>query len=482
MINKIIAEYGKSFNDLEKEIYLCACKMGCKFLSEVLEGLDAKLSRERDKGKYRHKGKKKTSIKTIMGEVEFSRAIYKSIDDKGSTSFTYLLDEYLDLKTIGLMSASLTEKIVENASKLSFRNAAKNITKLTGQTISHGGVWNVIQSLGARLQEKETEQVNIFNQRGSTGQKEVPVLFEEADGVYIKTQGKSRIKRQKGIEMKVAVSYEGWKETAKDRFELVNKLAYVGIENASIFRRQKEAIIGFNYNTDEITMRILNGDGASWIKHEIDENVHYQLDPFHKYQAVVRSVKDRKHRSEIKKLLQKNKIEETLLYIKKLALITEEIKESEKIMNLYNYFQENKEGLLPYNERGLNIPKSPEGLIYRNLGTMEHNICDIIAQRMKHRKASWSIGGAQNLGKILAAQASKRLSNVIAEFSDTVLQIDNSIFEHQVLSAGKAPKKDGKGCDGTVSKGSVPLLNAALTNGRKAILKIFAGKFYGGFC
>ena len=75
MINKIIAEYGKSFNDLEKEIYLFACKMGCKFLSEVLEGLDAKLSRERDKGKYRHKGKKKTSIKTIMGEVEFSRAI-----------------------------------------------------------------------------------------------------------------------------------------------------------------------------------------------------------------------------------------------------------------------------------------------------------------------------------------------------------------------------------------------------------------------
>ena len=27
-----------------------------------------------------------------------------------------------------------------------------------------------------------------------------------------------------------------------------------------------------------------------------------------------------------------------------------------------------------------------DGIEYRNLGTMEHNICDILAQRMKRRK------------------------------------------------------------------------------------------------
>ena len=40
---------------------------------------------------------------------------------------------------------------------------------------------------------------------------------------------------------------------------------------------------------------------------------------------------------------------------------------------------------------------------------MEHNICDILAQRMKRRKMSWSIRGANNLAKILAEKASKRM-------------------------------------------------------------------------
>lgn len=30
---------------------------------------------------------------------------------------------------------------------------------------------------------------------------------------------------------------------------------------------------------------------------------------------------------------------------------------------------------------------------------MEHNICDVLAKRMKGRKMSWSISGADNLAK-----------------------------------------------------------------------------------
>ena len=47
------------------------------------------------------------------------------------------------------------------------------------------------------------------------------------------------------------------------------------------------------------------------------------------------------------------------------------------------------------------MPTAPEGLGYRQLGTMEHNICDVLAHRMKGRKMSWSIDGADNLSKIL---------------------------------------------------------------------------------
>ncbi len=55
---------------------------------------------------------------------------------------------------------------------------------------------------------------------------------------------------------------------------------------------------------------------------------------------------------------------------------------------------------------------------------MEHNIYDILAQRMKGRKMSWSISGANNLAKILAKKASKRIYNVINEVCSGVISED----------------------------------------------------------
>ena len=473
MIDIIVDEKDLSFNRLEKEIYAFGCKVACEMLKNILEALDKKIAEERDKSIYRHRGGRNTSIKTLMGEVEFSRVIYEGKDDEDRKSFIYLLDELLGFDTIGQISTNLAEKIVENASITSYRNAADNITELTGQGISHGGVWNVVQALGQKVREEETELAKAAEKNQLCGGKEVPVLFEEADGVYINIQGKDRPKSGKKLEMKVAVAYEGWKEVSKNRFELVNKVACAGFEDISEFYKIKEAMISREYNVDEIRMRILNGDGAAWIKHGIDDTVHYQLDPFHKHKAILKSVRDGEQRKTILKLLNSNEINEALAYIAGLANDTEDEKEQKKLKDLYSYFKENRDGLIPYQERGLDIPKPPLGIEYRNLGTMEHHICDIIAQRMKHRKASWSIEGANNLGKLLAVKASKRLNEVVERHSKIVLPEEKTIEIIQILSSSKAPKKDGKGKDGNIHKGQRPFTNYPVTNGRKAIRSMF---------
>ena len=479
MSSIIVNEKKLSFNSLEKEIYKKACEMACNALSNILEDQDKKLANERDKSKYRHKGRRKTTLKTLMGEVSFGRNVYEHIDVEGRKSFVYLLDQHLGFDTIGLISTNLAEKVVENASITSFRNAAKNISELTGQSISHGGVWNVVQALGEKVKEAETNYVESLERNQLHGEKEVEILFEEADGVYINIQGKDRPRSGKKLEMKVAVAYEGWKELSKNRFELVNKIAYAGFENASMFYKKKEAMIAKEYKVDEIKMRILNGDGAAWIKHGMDDTVHYQLDPFHKNKAILRNVSDRVQRKRILKLLSENKIEDVLVYIDVLANSVEDERTAKKLRDLYTYFNENKHGLIPYQERNLDIPVPPEGLIYRNLGTMEHHICDIIAQRMKHRKASWSINGAGNLAKLLAAKASRQLHDVIEKFSKIVLSEEKTIEIIQTLSVAKTPKKDGKGKDGNIQKGSIPFSNCSVTNGRKAIRNIFSMKGFG---
>jgi len=474
MINIIVDEMGLSFNRLEKEIYDYGCQVAREILKNILEEIDNRLAEERDKSEYRHKGTRDTTIKTLMGEVEFSRVVYESKDDEGRKIYKYLLDELLGFDTIGQISTNLAEKIVENASITSYRNAADNITELTGQSISHGGVWNVVQALGQKVKEEETELAKAAEKNQLRGEREVPVLFEEADGVYINIQGKDRPKSGKKLEMKVAVAYEGWKKAGKDRYELVNKVACAGFEDAPEFYKRKEAMIAREYNVDEIQMRILNGDGAAWIKHGIDDTVHYQLDPFHKHKAILRNVKEVEQRKSILELLNGNKIDESLEYIAGLVNNTEDEKEQKKLKDLYSYFKENRDGLISYQERGIEIPEAPIGLEYRNLGTMEHHICDIIAQRMKHRKASWSIEGAGNLGKLLAAKASRRLNEVVEKYSKIVLPEEKTAEIIQILSASKAPKKDGKGKDGNIHKGQIPFTNYPVTNGRKAIRSMFS--------
>lgn len=108
-----------------------------------------------------------------------------------------------------MISTNLAEKVIENASITSYRNAAKNVTELTGQSISHGGIWNVVQALGEKVKEHEAKQVKAVERNKLCGQKEVLILFEKVDGVYINIQGKDRPKSGKKLEIKVAVANEG---------------------------------------------------------------------------------------------------------------------------------------------------------------------------------------------------------------------------------------------------------------------------------
>lgn len=472
MSDNILTENGINFNEFERNFFIAGCELACEAFGGVLEAIDKRLAGERDRMRYRHKGTRRTTIKTLMGEVSFSRAVYEFMTDEGEKAFVFLLDEYLKMDTIGAISSNLAEKIAENASITSFRNTSKNVTEMMGQSISHTGAWKVVQRLGAKLGKEEERLIQAREQNQLSPQKEVKVLFEEADGVYINIQGKDRPKDSRKLEMKAAVAYEGWKEVSKDRFELVNKTTCVGFESAAAFRKKKEAMLAAIYNLDETDYRILNGDGAAWIKNTADDSVIYQLDPFHKHQAITRKIKDKGHRESILRLLNENKIDEMLTAIDALANSAEDEKQEKRLRELYTYFNENKNYLIPYQQRGITLPPPPEGIIYRNLGTMEHHICDIIAQRMKHRKASWSIEGAENLGRLLALKVCKKLHEAVQKLSKTVLPNEQSYAIMEELSAAKAPKKDGKGNGGNIRKAHRPFADCAVTGGRQAIKKM----------
>ena len=124
MMKSIVDENLVSFKMLEQKIYDYVCELGRLITQQVLESYDAKLAESRDKKTYRGKGKRKTSIKTVYGEVEYRRTVY-----------VYLLDEAMQMDKIGLISTNLAEKIAMTVTEAPYRVTAETISNTCGQTI-----------------------------------------------------------------------------------------------------------------------------------------------------------------------------------------------------------------------------------------------------------------------------------------------------------------------------------------------------------
>ncbi len=478
-MSSIVEEKLISFKELEQKVFKYICELGCEITRVLLESYDDELAASRDTKQYRDKGGRKTSIKTVYGDVEYCRRVYRTTLEDGEKAYVYLLDEAMQMDKIGLISTNLAEKIAMTVTESPYRVTADVISSTCGQSISAGGVWNVMQRLGERISEEEDYAVEQMNADQSEGKKEIPVLFEEMDGVWLNMQDEHH-KKMKKQEMKVFTMYEGWdaEKEKQNRSTLVEKTMLAGMEKSTEFHEKREACIRKKYNADEIGQRILNGDGGGWIKEPYDSEVIFQLDRYHVYQEILRKISDKKAQKEIRELFDADKPNEMLEYIQIYATSVEspdeKDKASKKAMELYNYLNNNREGLLPYDKRGIKIPEPKEGIIYKGMGVQESQNCTVITLRMKHRRMRWSVGGANNLAKALYRKENKELNETIERYTDGLIFTMQMQKIVETLSAAKAPKKDGKGNSYVdVFNAHMPLLEAMQTASRKAFKRAF---------
>ncbi len=308
----------------------------------------------------------------------------------------------------------------------------------------------------------------------------MPVLFEEMDGVWLNMQDE-RHRKMKKQEMKVFTMYEGWdaEKEKRGRSTLVEKVMFAGMEKSPEFHEKREACIRKKYNGDEIGQRILNGDGGSWVKEPYDPDVIFQLDRYHIYQEILRKISDKGAQIEIRRLFDEEKTEEMLEYIEVYATSVEspdeKDKKSKKARELYQYLNNNKEGLLPWQKRGTAIPEPEEGILYKGMGIQESQNCTVITLRMKNRRMRWSVKGANNLAKALYRKENRELVETIDRYTDGLVFTEQMQEIIETLSAAKAPKKDGKGNRyADIMNRHMPLLDAMQTASRKAFKRAFS--------
>lgn len=444
----ILSENKISFNEIEKNIFKMACETAQKFTKELLERIDDELAEQRDHRKFRDKGKRKTTIKTVFGEVEYSRRVYQSKSESGKIIYVYLLDEEIGMEKIGLISTNLVEKIVCQVSESPFRVTSRSITETRGQSISHKGVWNVVQALGETLCEKEEATVKEMEAGLAKGEKEIPVLFEEMDGIWLRMQGKNAAKAPKK-EMKVATCYEGWDANSKNASRLACKTVIAGMEKSDEFLKKREAQISSIYNTDEIVQRILNSDGGTWIKDPYEPDVIQQLDRYHVVKEIRAKIAHQDYNRQLQKLLRDKEIDKLIeavqIYADSVATGEEIDPLSDNAMELKKYLKNNKDHLLRYHERGLRLPKPPKGIVYKSMGVQENQNATVIAIRMKHGRKRWKEHSANNMAKLLYHNENGDLLEAVRHFTDGYVSEELLTQSCEILSAGKAPKKDGKG-------------------------------------
>ena len=413
-------------------------------MAEHLEELDEALAETRDKKQYRDKGRRRTVLKTMLGEVEFSRRVYVAEDDAGMKEHIYLLDEALGIDTPGQISPMLSEMVATAACESTYRETARQVSELTGQTISHQTAWSITQGAGGRVRAREETLAAQARHDKGAGKLESKLLYEEADGIWLKLQGRDRKSYGPSREMKAAIAYSGVKQNGKRR-RLADKVACAGFDNVKDFIGRKEGVIASVYCTDEIELRVLNGDGANWITAN-NEAAVYQLDPFHRNKAIREYVNDPELQKIMTDLLYAKDIDLLLTVVEASINSTIEPDEQEKRQKLLNYFSNNKEGLTPYYRRGEKIPPVNEGLAPARCGSMESNIFTLIGNRMKGRRACWSIRGADNLAALLCLKHTGRLADVLTTLGPIVPA------DYEPMPVGlrprEVPERVGKGYNG----------------------------------
>ena len=437
MFEEIVTNKEIKFNDLEKKIFKFVCGFGCMILKLILEAYDRKLMNARDTKKYRHKGLRGNTIKTIMGEVEYRRVMYE-IEENGIKKTVYLLDEKLHINVEGKVSENLIEKAVEIVPITdSYRKAETVIKETTNATLSFEAIRKLIVKVGDKITKKEKEERKLLDKKQLVaGLKEITALFEETDGIWINLQGKDRQKRlekQKEkcekekkefnskmkikTELKLHVMYEGWKKD-DSRHALVNKQYIAGIMKPKEIKKLRDARVYQQYNEKSIKMRVINGDGAKWTKGITASGGFYQKDQFHIMQEIVRDV-PKEYRNKIKELVNKKQYDKIQATIEGLKYeVGGEYKAVKKLNKLQSYLSN---GLERYQDK-VEVPEAPEGIEYRNMGTQESQIFSKLKKRFCSGRKAFSEHGANGLAKVCVLSEKFKIEEL-----ETEIPIDTSV-------------------------------------------------------
>jgi hypothetical protein len=407
-------------NQWEEESFNIGCQKAREEAVKRLTQIEQRLHECRDKS-WKVVGFRERTLLTRFGEITIKRRLYKN--NNGENCF--LLDEYMNWRPNQSATPSLTSAVVDSATKLSFRDVSEEVEKYTAGVISSSTVYCLLTRVTQGAIEAEKRQHKSWYKEGNippAGERKVSILYMEADGLWIRLQREE----EKHYELKSAIAYEGWERHEDDSYSLINKKVYCHGDDSIPFWELAGIHFDRYWDFGSVNLIVLGGDDANWInagEREMGYCVR-QLDGFHLLRCCCRGWE--KGLEIYSSIRNGDKAE----IVKVLGDAKERTgKASEK----------ERKHILRVLDRGIDWRKKvttmeiPEGA--RGLGAMEGNESNLFSDRMKDRGMSWTISGAQRMGKAIELTRNGELNNFVGFRPKMERRADQSlsfdIFSHK---------------------------------------------------
>lgn len=333
---------------------------------------------------------------TPFGKFSIRRRLY-SVKDM---EYHFLLDEHLNWTPYVRRTPDTTQSLVSSCTKSSFREVSKQHSscELSKSTI-HSTLQRVAESC---MQYEKQEHASCFGEGDlpPSGSGKSPILYTEADGIHIRLQREKdkHGNRRKHYELKNCIAYEGWERLPQrqERYRLVNKKVYCHGTPDIPFWDGAGLMFHRYWDLSHTDLVVLGGDDADWIDKGMDAmgTCVRQLDSFHLARYCRRGWKEGK-----------------VVYdaLRSGVMVSGRLHEREG-----KTAQKSRDYISRHQTQGIDwrvkidaefpIPKDARGL-----GTMEGNESHLFSDRMKDRGMSWTIKGAQHMGKAIQLVANDEL-------------------------------------------------------------------------
>lgn len=483
---KMITDEKVNFNSLEENTYKKVMKLGRELIIDNLRMLDNLIKQYRDKEIFKVKDFQRTTIKTKLGEIEFSRRRYE-MEINGIKKCIYLLDELLEINCIGQYSQSVVEMIIREITKKSYRETAKTVSEDTESQITYTAVRKIVLELGEKIKNLEEEKIKLYEEGKIEGTKEAEYIFCEHDGIYIKKQKAKKEKKKKkhkekkfkknrskknknGIELKIAVIHEGKEARYENDFKLKNKIIVGTVGKAKQLKRIEDTAIGTTYKEYVIKKIIINGDGADWTGSIVEGAKEiFQLDMAHIQKKMYMAVSDKEYLKKMQEIVYTEEVKDifSLIYNYKVELEADKkIEELKKVKELEKYLKNNINGIQRYQyklgykekDKERNEEKLP------TLGTEESQMYCVCRDRMKKNRTSWSIEGAEALLKVIMYKMNETIEEVITKKAEEEIK-------RELAERIPEPKKVKKAKEITIAYAGKYEIESNFVGGQKEYIK-----------